>query len=263
MIHLDRYLSVLKITFKEASTYRLAAGMIVGSSLATLILYHAIWSSIAAAGTLNSSLSEVMTYLVMGQVVSTSAFLQTEIYIGELVEKGTVVNLLKRPVSFIGHTYMHEIGWVFFDSLTKAAPIAVIGGLAFSIGFPGPLRTGLFLVSLFFSFNLSFLMAYTTATLVFWTKSDAGIRMMRNIFISLFSGVLFPLYLLPEGLKEIFYSLPFAVMADGPIRIFMGRTSIEGAFRILGQQVIWMAVLAPFMLLMWRKAKTKITVQGG
>ncbi len=258
-----RYLSILKITFREATAYRLDAVTILGSSVVFLVLYYAIWSAIDASGTLASSLNEVMTYLVAGQVISNAAFLQTEVFIGDRIRRGTIVNELKRPVGLMAHTYCHELGWVLFNSLTKALPVAVLGYLFFNTSFPGPVNGLVFVLSVFLSFNMVFLFAYSTAMLVFWTKVDWSIRMMRNTLTNLFSGVLFPLYLLPPDIKAFFDLLPFQSMVDGPVQIFMMRATGMEALKILGKQLAWIAVFAVLASLAWRKARTKLTVQGG
>jgi ABC-2 type transport system permease protein len=99
--------------------------------------------------------------------------------------------------------------------------------------------------------------------LVFWTEIGWGIRAMRTNIQDVFSGVLFPLYLLPTGLAGVFNLLPFKWMADGPIRIFTMEATGAEMLNIFGLQLFWIIVIAVSGELAWRKAKTKLTVQGG
>ena len=204
-----------------------------------------------------------MTYLVAGQVVSNAAFLQTEQFIGYRVRKGTIVNELKRPISLVSHVYFHELGWSVFNTLAKALPIAALGVIFLDIPLPGPQNTVYFILSTFLAFNLVFLLAYANSMLVFWTKVDWSLRVTRNTITNLFSGVLFPLYLLPAGLADFFNILPFRAMADAPIQIFTGQATGSQVLWIFGLQIFWIAVMFVVAHLMWRKAKSKLTVQGG
>jgi ABC-2 type transport system permease protein len=259
----EKYYAVARNAFRQATAYRLDAVTTLLSSVVFLVLYYAVWSAIDASGEIQGGLGMVMTYLVAGQIVSNAAFLQTEQFIGYRVRKGTIVNELKRPLSLMSHVYFHELGWVAFNSLTKAIPVAVIGALFLDIPLPGLVNSIYFILSTFLAFNLVFLLAYTNSMFVFWTKVDWSLRMMRNTVTNLFSGVLFPLYLLPGGLETLFRYLPFRAMADAPIRIFTGQATGNEILRIFGLQIFWLIVLFIIARLAWRKAKSKLTVQGG
>lgn len=262
-MHLKKYYAVARNAFREATAYRLDAATILLSSVVFLILYYAVWSAIDASGTIEGGLNQVMAYLVAGQIVSNAVFIQTEQFIGYRVRKGTIVNELKRPLSLISHVYFHQLGWASFNSVVKALPIAIFGMVFFQVSFPGLLSLFYFIISVFLAFNLVFLLAYANAMFVFWTKVDWSVRMTRNTVQRLFSGVLFPLYLLPAWLEDIFNFLPFRAMADAPIQIFIGQASGKQVLSIFGLQLFWIAVLFLIAHLMWRKAKKKLTVQGG
>lgn len=260
---LSKYKEIIKITLKEASAYRLDALMTLGSSIAFLILYYFVWYAIDQSGTLQGGFQQVITYVVAGQIVSNTAFLETEKYIGYRVRRGTIVNELKRPISLMTQTYLHEFGWMIFNFFTKAIPVALIGIIFLGIDVPNLTNLFFFLISTFLAFNVVFLFAYTTSMLVFWTKVDWSIRMMRNTVQNLFSGVLFPLYLLPDTLSVVFNILPFQVMADAPIQIFNMTATGTEIYTILGKQLFWIIVLYIVAFYAWKKAKKKITVQGG
>lgn len=258
-----KYLELVRIGFMESAAYRFNAVMSLVTSILYLVMVYAIWNSIAAAGTLNSSLTAVMTYIVVGQVVSNSVYVNVENYISEWVREGTIVNELKRPITLRRQAYFRLVGETLFKVLTEGLPIALIGFLFLSLGFPGAGNTGWFVLSVFLSFNLVFAFSYLTSMLIFWTKVGWGIRAMRTNIQNVFSGVLFPLYLLPAWLAPFFDALPFKAIADTPIRIFnMSVTGAEIHFLIL-EQVGWIVVMAVAGELLWRKARRKITVQGG
>lgn len=260
---LGKYLAMAKTGFKEASAYRFNAVMSVVASVLFLVMLYAIWDSIAAAGQLSGELSTVLTYILVGQVVSNSVFVDVENYFSDKVREGTIVNELKRPMSLRLQTYFYYIGQTVFNAATKALPVALLGWIFLDIQFPSSTNTVAFIVSLIFSFNLVFSFSYLTSMLIFWTKIGWGIRAMRSNIQNVFSGVLFPLYLLPVGLQDVFNILPFKAMADGPITIFLGRAVGGEILEIFLTQIGWTLAFLFIGELLWRRAKKKITVQGG
>ena len=258
-----KYWELTKIGFKEASAYRLDAVTGLASSLLYIILYYYIWQAIAAAGTLASSLSAVMTYIVVAQVVSSTVFISVEGFIGRKVRHGTIVNELKRPVTLFTQAYFRKLGVAAFRSMTRGLPVLVLGIFFLQVPVPQGFHLVYFFLSLLLALNLVILFSYSASMLVFWTKVEWSIRGVRNTVQKLFSGVIFPLYLLPEGLSTVFSVLPFRYMVDGPIQIFlMQRTGLE-AVKMLGLQFVWVIVLFGLADVMWKKAKAKMTVQGG
>lgn len=258
-----KYWELTKIGFKEASAYRLDAITGLASSLLYIVLYYYIWGAISTAGTLTSSLTAVMTYIVVAQVVSSTVFISVEGFIGRKVRHGTIVNELKRPVTLFTQAYFRKLGVAAFRSLTRGLPVLILGIFYLQIPLPQGLNILYFFLSLLLALNLVILFSYSASMLVFWTKVEWSIRGVRNTVQKLFSGVMFPLYLLPAGLSQIFDLLPFKYMVDGPIQIFlMQRTGFE-ALKMLGLQFIWVLLLFGVAHVMWKKAKTKMTVQGG
>lgn len=260
---MGKYLEFVRMGFRESTAYRFNAVMSLVASLLYLVMVYAIWTSIAASGQLSASLSGVLTYVLLGQVVSNSVFVDVESWMSERVREGTIVNELKRPVSLRLQVYCYLVGKTLFNVVTKGLPVLAVGFLFVDMQIPSLLNSVGFLASLILSFNLVFAFSFLTSMLVFWTDIGWGIRAMRSNIQDVFSGVLFPLYLLPAGLAGVFDVLPFQAMADGPIRIFTMAATGDEIISILGLQVLWIAVIAVLGELAWRKARKKLTVQGG
>ena len=258
-----KYYQIARIGFREATAYRLNAVMSLATSVFYLILAYYIWSAIASAGTLSSSLTAVLSYIVIGQITSNSIFVNAEDPIGERVRKGTIVNELKRPISLRTQIYFYLFGQSLFNFLAKGVPVAIIGAFFLNLGIPTGINLPAFMLSLFLGLNLVFSFSFLTAMLIFWTKVAWSIRMMRNLIQRLFSGVLFPLYLLPDQLKPIFNITPFPSMVDAPISIFRMETTGAQLLPLFAEQIVWTLIILLFGELIWRKAQNKLTVQGG
>ncbi|WP_414836463.1 ABC transporter permease [Candidatus Nanohalococcus occultus] len=256
-----KYFEIARIGFQEESAYRLNALTGMAGSLIQVILYYHVWKAISASGTLNGSFEGIITYIVIGQMVAGTSFVSIEGFIGEKIRNGTLVNELKRPISLFSQAVFRSIGKSVFRIFTRSIPVLVVGITVFDIGVPSALKTLAFILSVVLSLLLVILTSYSASMLVFWTKIDWSISSMRRMIQSLFSGIMFPLYLLPESVESIFYILPFQAMVDTPIRIY---TSSDVALaKALGLQVFWTFALFLVAHLAWKKARKKLTVQGG
>jgi len=157
--------------------------------------------------------------------------------------------------------YFFQLGKASFRMITRGIPALIAGILFLNIGIPTPVNALLFVFSIILTLNLTIMISYTTAMLVFWTKIGWSLRMIRFAVSGLFSGALIPLYLLPGNLKQIFYLTPFPSLVDAPISIYQG--TAENVIQVFATQLFWILALLVLSSLLWRKAKKKLTVQGG
>jgi len=262
-MHWQKYWELYKIGVKKASAYKLMVAASFGSSILYIVLLIAVWTAISASADLEGGLTRVISYIILGQVISNSTSMGTEKWFGHKIREGTIVNELKRPVSVIAQSYLHQVGWKSLETLVKAIPLLIIG-LAFTgLEAPGMYNLAGFAASVLLSFHLMFAVSLCTSMLVFWTKIESGIRFTRSMAVDFLSGVVFPLYLLPETLKSIFYALPFHLLVDGPINVFLMERTGSAVTSLLFHQLIWILVFLVIAELLWLKAKKKLTVQGG
>jgi ABC-2 type transport system permease protein len=258
-----KYLEFTLTGFRTSLAYRLNSVASLANSVIFLVLMYALWSAIAASGRLEGGLNQVLTYIVLGQVISSSVFMNVEKLLSGKIREGTIVNELKRPISLRAQIYFQMLGIMLFNLIFVGLPMLLIGFTFLDLSFPGLFQTLVFGLSVLLAYNVVYGLSYATSMIIFWTKVGWSIRMMRTTVQSLFSGVYFPLYLLPPGLETAFNFLPFQSMVDAPISIFMGRTTGLEILSVLGKQVVWIVLLLILGELMWLKAKQKITVQGG
>ena len=257
-----KYIELIITGFKTSLAYRSNSVASLMNSVIFLILMYALWTAIAASGDLEGGLSRVLTYIVLGQVISSSIFMTVEKFLSGKIRQGTIVNELKRPISLRAQVYFQMLGIMLFNFVFVGFPMTLLGFTFLNLTFPGIYTAGIFIISVFLGYNIVYMLSYCTSMLIFWTKVGWSLRMMRTTIQRLFSGVYFPLYLLPAPLATIFDILPFQSMVDAPISIFM-QTAESPLNIIIGKQIFWIIILAILGEIMWLKAKQKITIQGG
>jgi ABC-2 type transport system permease protein len=261
-VNLWKYFEVARVSFRESFAYRLDSVLgLIGSSLA-LLMYYFLWKAITLQGAVSSSLNEIMTYYVFAISVQNAVFISVEKFIGPKVQHGTVVNELKRPLSLMQHAYFRQLGKSGFDVLTASLPIVFVGFILLDISIK-PFSLLLFFLSVFLSFNLIFLFSYTTSMLIFWAKIGWAIRSSRHHVQKLLSGAVFPLFLLPDSLRFALNLLPFQAMIDAPVTILRQGSSLGQALPFFLNQLFWIIFFLVAARVSWKKAKKKLTVQGG
>lgn len=259
----EKYLQFARIGLRKSMVYRSDAIAGIATSIIYLGLMFYLWTGISNSGTLTSSFSEIISYIALGQVVSNATAVNLENQIGRKVRKGTVVNELKRPVSFRLQTVAFQVGRTLFKAVSRAAPIMLIAIAFLEVTVTGVIPFVLFVFSVGLSFVLAASISYATAMLTFWTKVGWSLRMIRSTVTKILSGVMFPLYLLPTNLEKAFMLTPFPSIVNTPIMIWkQGGLGIQTA-QMLGTQIFWIAVSAGAGAVLWTKAKNKVTVQGG
>lgn len=262
-MNLKKYIQFAQVSARKSAAYRSNTVVSIMTSVFYLALAYYIWRAISLSGSLNASLIEIMSYIVLSRALLTVTRMNLESWFEERIIKGTITNELKRPVSLLLQTYFNFIGEAAFRLVSRALPIFFLGLIIFDITFPTLPHLLLFFTSSFLAFNLVFFFTYLFSMFIFWTKSGWSIRMVKNNLQRIFSGAIFPLFLLPENLKPFFYATPFPAMIDYPISIFrMTRTGPE-LYYALGIQVFWILIMFILGKIAWGKAKNKLTVQGG
>lgn len=258
---LKKYLSFTKIGLREGFQYRSNALSGIGATMISLILFYFIWKAISASGELSQPFSTIIAYVALARVIDNATSADLESWIGDRVRKGTIVNELKKPVSLKLQLYFYQLGKSSFKMIVRGVPALIVGIIFLNVGVPGLLAGFYFLISLFLTLNLAIFLSYTTSMIVFWTKVGWSLRMTRTMVAGLFSGAMIPLYLVPDNVRAVFNLTPFPSMVDSPISIYQG--TAENVFSIFGVQLMWIIILGLISEVLWRKAKKKLTVQGG
>jgi ABC-2 type transport system permease protein len=233
-----------------------------GSLLFLLLMYY-IWSAVDAASSLETSVTAIVAYLGMGQVMKTVAIADMENFFGEKIRRGDIVNELKRPVSFRNQAMAYEVGRRGFGAAARSLPLLVVLVVFLGVDIPGLWRSMAFLLSAALAVVVGLSVSYIFTLLIFWTKVEWSLSMTRYLLTQFFGGMMFPLYLLPEAWKPLFFALPFHTMIDAPVSIFLGRTPFEAMPQVFLTQLGWIAGLAAVGFGVWKLAKRKLTIQGG
>ena len=113
------------------------------------------------------------------------------------------------------------------------------------------------------SFFLVAAINFAVGLIAIRTKSIQGILRAKYLILEILSGLVIPTTFFPQPFRGILLASPFPHMNYTPAALYLGKATGADAARMLALQAGWTLVLLAAGQLLWRKSRTRITIQGG
>jgi ABC-2 type transport system permease protein len=122
------------------------------------------------------------------------------------------------------------------------------------------LLAGLLAIAL--AFTINFLLHSGIASLCFWSERASALERLILLPHLFLSGLLAPLSSFPPGLRAFAEATPFPWMLAFPARVLAVDPSLNMA-KGFAVQILWIALLLPVALKIWRSGVGRYTAMGG
>ena len=220
---IEKYLSVIRMTWIQTLEYK--ANAIVGTFaiFSGLVIEFLIWKQVfhysgdvISGFTFNELMVYIFLCMIVGQLKSSWA---TSIEMIDSIRSGELNKYLIRPISFFTYHFMMFLGhnslfYIVYSSLLIIFPIIFPGWI-----FPSILHVLGFLVSLFISIYLSYVIYFCMVCFAFWFGEVRSLVIAYNIANIILSGQLIPLKMFPENVQHIIKFTPLPFLIDLPVSI--------------------------------------------
>ena len=215
---------------------------------------------------------EMIVYIILINISSFTMFISdTFDQISDEIKDGTIAISFIRPISYRGRLIAQVLGTVSASFLILGLPSLTVALLLFKfLGFLTYSSLAHFFASIiFFFFSMIFAVLlndsinFLLGTVCFYTMQAFGLNQMRQVVVGFLSGAFVPISFFPGIFGKIVNFLPFAGLAQNPVLILQGKTTLFQSTLILGKNILWFAVFELFCALSFYTASKKITVQGG
>lgn len=260
------YFFVARIRILMAMAYRFEVFASIGGQMVLMASTVFIWNT-AFRGDLvveDVTRSQMLVYSVMSALLGIFFYAGVADTIRERITQGQISTDLIRPVEPLLLWLSEDIGNAVSALLTKGLPLLACGFLLAGPVLPSsPEAFILFLPACALAYLILWLMTALVAMIAFWTVELGQLNMVKNALVGVLSGSFVPIWFFPEWFGEICAWLPFVYTYQGALGIFVGRTSGAEALRVIGLQAAWVLLLAGFLIVLWRKARGNVLVQGG
>lgn len=263
---MKKYLQIIKGTIAENLEYRLNFVLWrVRMVIQLLVVYFFWWAMFANRDTFSGYTSATMlTYITFTLIIRTIVMSSTVFELGNQIIHGTLSNQLIRPVNIFATLFARDLADKLLNIVFMFSEITLFVLL---------LRPQLvvqtnpfYLISTVLAVGIGAVLFSFVGILIglagFWASDVWATRFLFYVLLEFFTGMLFPLDILPSGISSIMERLPFAYFIYIPLKIYLGRWPIEAVVVSLGIGLLWMSLFWWMIRVVWTKGLRQYTAVG-
>jgi ABC-2 type transport system permease protein len=264
---LSAYAELIRIRFLTMLAYRVNyySGILIYAI--NIGSFYFIWKATyqySGATIGGMTLAQMTTYTVVGWMARAFYFNNLDREIANEIRDGSVAIQFIRPYSYVMVKIMQGLGEGLFRLLLFTTPGIVIASLLFPVHLPkDPAVWLIFLIMLFFSFLINSQINIITGLFAFFLENNEGLMRMKRVAVDLFSGLILPVSFFPGWAAAALKVLPFQAITYLPSSVFTGKVTGAAVFQAFAVQLFWFAALIVPIWWLWRRARTRLFVQGG
>jgi ABC-2 type transport system permease protein len=259
--------AVMKRSFRRHATYRGAtlAGLFTNTIFGFIQAYVmlAIFSQRGDVGGFDRQDALTYVFVTQGFLMVINVFAGP----GEIsarVRSGDIVTDFYRPVDFQAYSLALDLGRASFQLLARAVPPFLVGAAVFDLELPSSPAVAVgFAVATVLATVASFGFRFLVGLAAFWILDDRGPAQILGVIWMFFSGFILPINFFPAPLEALARVLPFQVMLQVPVEIFLGKHVGPDLLAALAVQLVWVVVLLGIGRVVLRSAMRKLVIQGG
>ena len=268
------HVEIVGVRLREASHYRSAAlagvftqvvfGFIIFMTLDAFSAEHPARSPM--------SRSQLVSYVWLGQAFLALLPWTLDRDVVQMVRTGTIAYELLRPLDLYTFWFCRTLGWRVAATVLRAVPLLlfVTVGLRLigleSYALPPPpswASAGAFLISFAVAVPLGIVLTLLIQSIILWSLRAEGIRRVTPVIVMTFGGMLVPLPMLPPGLSDVLYALPFRGLVDAPYRAYSASLPPREAVFAAGVSALWLGVLLWAGRALLRRGLRNAVIDGG
>jgi len=255
---MKKYAKTAQLSFLERTNggfIYLLPGIFI--KICTLIALVYLWRVVMSSGAdVGMSLEQMLTYAYISAVLADMLVVQTAA--SGWLSEGVLLKLYGRPLPVFGQLAAQTVGGWMPELLLFSLPMVLLAPL---IGVSLIPASPYFLLSLLLCISLGFAIELLFACLSIKLRNmNWLIGRMRMAIITVLSGTIIPIRLLPFGLAEMMKYQPFASLGGAPLTIFTGVANVQETLML---QVVWNLVIWPAAILVWKKSQEGMVSYGG
>ncbi|MFH1638079.1 MAG: ABC-2 family transporter protein [Candidatus Woesearchaeota archaeon] len=263
---MKKAISISKLGFKTAITYRFDFLLHMISSPISLVVFYFLWLAIfqhtGEEVIRGFTFAEMVSYYVINMVITHFIWSDVEMWMEWAVIDGEMVNYFTRPLKLISQLFFFEQGLHSLSFLIESVPVFIIGLVFFGVVLASPINIMLFIVSLMLAVVLFFMLSFLLGLSAFWLNRITGIMKAKYTVFGFLSGGIIPLTFFPSWLQTASAYMPFQSLRFVPISIYLGHYTLLQSLLNIGVQLLWIAVLLLLALVIEKRAFKKFAGAG-
>lgn len=264
---LPKYLAIGRASAKNATTYLsnlvTSGGLVFIRVWVFTQLYTVTFAATGSSQINGFTLPMVIWSLMIAQALHRSAsVMQDSKAIDDEVKTGTLAYTINRPYSYILYHISNFFGRSFASiginvGLGVIAALILVGPVAFSV-------SGMFaaIPLLVGGFTITILIGLIVGLSAFWFEDISAFNWMYQKASMVFGGMIIPIALFPDSIRGIVEVSPFAQQYFAPAQMLLQYSS-STFVKFLIAQVIWILLLVPIVVGMFKLGERRVVQNGG
>lgn len=248
------YYEIMKIAWKNSFAYRLDTLIGILGSVIALYVQIYLWRSLYGDYSISVlSLQDMVTYQIMGIVLSLLYADAVAREVGGKVLDGSIALELLRPYNFAAGMFFRTLGQTLSGFATKGAAVLIFAALVFHFRLNvGLLDAFLLMVAIGLNIMIYWLLHYMIGLLHFtFLNATWFVRILRDTIRILGGGVI-PLWFFPDVLRKISYFLPFQLLYQFPQSLAVQKISTGELLFNLAMAGSWIVLLGLGTFFLWK-----------
>lgn len=269
MKSINKYICCFKLSIGQSFEYRsdfllnfIATFIPIGVQL---FLWTAIYENSEEVIINGRTYIEMITYLCLSFFVTFFLSCTVANTVAADIKEGNLNQYIIRPVNYILYRLVSYYGSKAFLSVTTAV-LLVVTFLVFKLKWQYSIPAAnilLFILLIFISLFLQFLMFLCMGLSTFWITDSWGIFFGGRYIINILSGSLLPLDLFGDKILFVLKFLPFQYTTFFPISVIQSKVSAIETVQGIVTEIFWIMILLCIARGMWQKGQLKYIANGG
>lgn len=264
-----KYLQIAKSTIAGYFVYRLNFLLWrLRSFLVQFLALFFFWSAIFGGRTemFGYQRAQMFTYIVGVTFLRSLVLGSRSQMLAQQIRSGELNNLLIRPVGIRSFWLAMDAGDKFLNLVfTSAEALLALALFQFPLSFPkNPTSYLTLAIFLVLAVLLYFFFSFTLSVIAFWTEETWATRFLIGVvLVEAFSGVYFPIDVLPAWSQHLVEMTPFPYLIFFPIKIWLEQLSTAALARGITITALWLAAFFLGSHWLWQKGVKDYGAYGG
>jgi ABC-2 type transport system permease protein len=260
------YWALARGSFFAWMVYRFGGVFTLITNLLYMVVIYFLWRNIYGENAQIHGMSFNQAFIYLS--LAGSIFNALKTYIDWMMSRniitGNVAVDIIKPMDFQFQMYFRAAGTFIYNFFLITLPSAVMLFLVFRADVQWGIGLLFFPLGLVLAFSISFAIDYVVGVAAFYTESNWGISMTKEIIVTLLAGALVPLQFFPEAAQAVLKLLPFQAIYHLPLTMIISpNLPVMEYLQMLGIQAFWVAALFMGGRLFFNRASRALFINGG
>ncbi|MES0488937.1 MAG: ABC-2 family transporter protein [Leptospirales bacterium] len=248
-------------SFQRNMAYRLEYFVSLLNALLYMFIFTSIWGAVFVEGQTKNGLTRelMINYAIFATLIKVTV-VKTRDFIGQRVRTGEIAVDLLKPFSLPMMTLADAVGSWIFQIFSRGIPLIALAIYFFEISPPKGFDIE-FLLSYVFSFFIFHGLLFMFGVASFYITDNFPLWLLNSSAVSLLSGSILPLQILPESVQKFAIFTPYPYLFYLPSMKLL-RDDFPFEYALL-RQVLVIVIIYFIGFVMYRYGKTRLHIQGG